>query len=340
MSMEETANCVDRLVTVGLGYGSKFKSLGVPLYEAACKKLGGGPLSLVAAQRMTEEIKAGDRVLLVSQFASTNMPFGETDGPLGVASLARAVSFGLGALPVIVTGPRDIEVARYTTKAAGLIVMEYSDAKKTAAAAAAEVVFPCVDKDESKKVAAAIIDEYAPKAVISVETVGPNKKGIKHSGVGAVNIEAQDRMPGLEYLFYEATARGIPTIGCIDRGNEVGSGTIEEDVRNITPYANICRCPCEAGTACAVKTDIVFPAAISNWGAYAITAMIAFLHKKSEILQDEDTERRMLEACIMAGAVDGALGRPVMSVDGVKVKGQQALITTLHSIIENALTGL
>ena len=200
MNIEETANCVDKLVTVGSGYGSKFKSLAVPLYEAACKKLGGGPLSLVAAQRMTEEIKAGDRVLLVSQFASTNMPFGETDGPLGVASLARAVSFGLGALPVIVTGPRDIEVARYTTKAAGLNVMEYSDAKKIPAATAAEVVFPCVDKDESKKVAAAIMDEYAPKAVITVETVGPNKKGIKHSGVGAINTEAHDRLPGLEYI--------------------------------------------------------------------------------------------------------------------------------------------
>ncbi|MDP6142461.1 MAG: DUF4392 domain-containing protein, partial [Dehalococcoidales bacterium] len=236
MNIEETANCVDRLVTVGLGYGDKFKSLAVPLYEAACKKLGGRPLSLVAAQRMTEELKAGDRVLLVNQFAYyPNMPFGETDGPLGVASLARAVSFGLGVLPVIVTGPRDIEVARYTTKAAGLNVMEYSDAKKIPAATAAEVVFPCVDKDESKKVAAAIMDEYAPKAVITVETVGPNKKGIKHSGVGAINTEAHDRLPGLEYLFYEANARGVLSIGCIDRGNELGSGTIEEDVRKITP---------------------------------------------------------------------------------------------------------
>jgi hypothetical protein len=86
-----------------------------------------------------------------------------------------------------------------------------------------------------------------------------------------------------------------------------------------------------------VKADIVFPASISNWGAYAITAMVAYLLQKPEILQDEDTERRMLEACIMAGAIDGPVGRPVMSVDGVNLKAQQGLINMLHAIIENAL---
>jgi hypothetical protein len=42
----------------------------------------------------------------------------------------------------------------------------------------------------------------------------------------------------------------------------------------------------------------------------------------------------------MAGAIDGVSGRPIMEVDGVKMKGEQALINMLHSIIENALTGL
>jgi len=240
---------------------------------------------------------------------------------------------------VLVTGPRDIEVARYTTQAAGLNVMEYSQAKEIATAAAAKVTFPVVDKEESKKMAANIMDEYAPKAVITVETVGPNKKGVKHSSTG-YDVEAKDKLPGLEYLFYEANARKVLSIGCIDRGNELGSGTIEEDVRRITPYADVCRCPCGAGGACAVKTDIVFPAFISNWAAYAITAMVAYLLRKPEILQDDDTERRMLEACIMAGAVDGIAGRPIMGVDGVNVKAQQGLINILHATVENALLGV
>ena len=61
--------------------------------------------------------------------------------------------------------------------------------------------------------------------------------------------------------------------------------------------------------------------------------------KKPEILQDEDTERRMLEACIMAGAVDGIAGQAIMGVDGVGLKGQQGMINLLHAIIENALRG-
>ena len=132
----------------------------------------------------------------------------------------------------------------------------------------------------------------------------------------------------------------IYTVGdIIDRGNEIGSGTIEEAVRKITPYANFCQCPCKAGTACTVKTDIVFPASVSNWGAYAISAMMGYLLNNPALLQDDDTERRMLEACIMAGAVDGITVQPIMGVDGVGLKGQQGIVNLLHAIVENALRG-
>jgi hypothetical protein len=338
--MEETAKNVDRLATIGARYsGRSDRWIIVPLYECASKKLGDRPISLVAAQRIIEVVKAGDRVLLVSDFASyPNMPFGETDGPLGVASLARAVRFGLGAMPVLVAGPRSIEALCHTTKAAGLTVLDYELAKTTTSAAAVVATFPVLDKEGSKKIATTIIDEYTPEAVISVETAGPNKKGIKHFGPGA-DMEATDRLPGLEYLFYESSRRGILTVSCIDQGNEIGSGTIEECVRRITPYGDVCRCLCKSGIACSVKTDIVFPAAISNWGAYAISAMLAFLRGKPEILQDSDTERRMLEACIMTGACDGPTGRPVMLVDAVSHQANEGMIDILHSIIENALVG-
>jgi hypothetical protein len=339
--MEETARNVDRLVTTSAVYGGRGDRWIVPaLYESASKRAGGKPISLVAAQNIVDKVKENDRVLLVDQFAyHPNMPYGETDGPLGAASLARAVQFGLGAFPVIVTGPKDIEVACSTVKAAGLNVLDdYSVAKEVTTAVAARVTFPCVDKDASRKKAADILDEYEPKTVISVETIGPNKKGIKHSGAG-YNAEDKDKLPGLEYLFYEANQRGILTIAAIDRGNELGGGAIEEEVRRVTPYMNECRCPCGAGGACAVEADIVFPASISNWAAYAISAMMGCLLKKPHILQDEDTEHRMLEACIMAGAIDGLAGGPIMSVDGVDVKAQQGIINILHVIIENALVG-
>ena len=336
--MEATANNMDRLLIIQMRWGGRSdRDIIAPLYESARKKLGGRSPSLVAAQRMIEEIKAGDNVFLTMGFASyPNMPCGETDGPLGVASLARAIRYGLGAVPVIVVEHREMETVCQTTRAAGLSMMDYSLAKETTSGAAAAITFPIVEKEESKKFAADIVGEYAPKAIIAVETIGPNRKGVKHFGAGA-DAEAKDKLPGLEYLFYEAEARGILTIGCIDQGNEIGSGTIEEDVRKITPYADVCRCPCGEGIACAIKTDIVFPAAISNWGAYGISAMLAYLLNKPEILQDADTEERMLEACIMTGACDGPMGKPIMSVDAVSAPSQRAVITLLHETIGNAL---
>ncbi|MFC2022427.1 glutamate cyclase domain-containing protein [Chloroflexota bacterium] len=340
--MEEIARNIDRLATVSLG--GRWVSVDkkgtlhvgwtiVPLYEAACKKLDGKPISLVAAQRLIEGVKPGDRVLLVASFYSPpSLPYGETDGPLGAASLARAVCFGLRGIPVLVAGPNELQVLRHSVKVAGMnIYPSISEIKETThGVGAVEVAFPIVDKEEGKKVAANILDEYAPKAVICVETAGPNRKGVKHSGLGA---ELKGRLPSLEHLFLEASARGILSIGIIDGGNEIGSGTIEEDVRRIVPDADVCKCPCGGGSACAVKTDIVFPASISNWGAYAITAMVAFLLRKPDILQDAETERRMLEACIESGATDDTTGRTVMGVDRVGHESHEALVTMLHSII-------
>ena len=42
----------------------------------------------------------------------------------------------------------------------------------------------------------------------------------------------------------------------------------------------------------------------------------------------------------MAGAVEGDTGSLIMSVDQVDHKAQEALITMMHTIIQNALVGL
>ena len=338
--LEATARNLDRLVTVASGWGGRTDRWIVPaLYEAASRAVDGRPVSLVAAQALMDVVKEGDRVVLVDHFAyRPTMPYGETDGPPGVASLARALRFGLGALPVLVTGPNDIEVARQTTKAAGVNVLPYARATQFRNAIAGEFTFAIADQRKSRDAAVSILDACAPKAILSVETMGPNGVGVRHSGAG-YDAEAEEKLPRLEELFLEASVRGILTIGMIDRGNEIGSGAIEADVRKITPNADVCRCPCGAGGACAVKTDIVFPASVSNWAAYAVSAMLGSLLRRTEVLQDDDTERRMLEACVMAGAIDGIHGKPIVSVDGIGLKGQQGIVNLLHSIVENSLRG-
>ncbi|MHB1004918.1 MAG: glutamate cyclase domain-containing protein [Chloroflexota bacterium] len=339
---EETARNIDRLVTVGASLGARADRWIVPaLYEAASAMLGGKPVSLVAAQALIEKVKPGDRVVLVDQFAyAPNMPYGETDGPPGVASLARALQFGLKAVPVIVTGPRDIGPAKAAVQAAGVnVVDDYDFALRFGSAVAAHFTFPVAGARESRDAAATLLARIRPAAIISVETIGPNRLGIRHSGAG-FDAEAGDRLARLEELFLEASERGILSIAMMDRGNEIGSGLIEDAVRRVTPWAEVCRCPCGAGNACAVATDILFPASISNWGAYAIAAMLGYMLRRPEVLQDAETEYRVIEAAVMAGAIDGILGRTVISADAVDVKAQQALVTLLHAIVENGLKGL
>jgi len=67
--------------------------------------------------------------------------------------------------------------------------------------------------------------------------------------------------------------------------------------------------------------------------------MVGYLLKKPEVLQDIETEKRMLEAVAMAGSADGCLGACVPSADGVYWETQQSLIRILHNIIESALSG-
>ena len=344
-NLEITGMMVDRLLTVGMRWGGRGDRDIIPrLYDCACEKLGGKPISLLAAQSLLDKVKPGDCVFLITGCATwPNLPKGEDDGPPGIASLARAVRLGLGAIPVIVTGPNDIDVVSKTVEAAEVMMVDYETAKVSSVMAGVSIVFPVFGKDkagkeESRAFAAKVLDEYAPKVAITVETIGPNKKGISHFGSG-YDMETRDKLPDLEYIFTEASAKGIFTIGVMDQGNELGSGTIEEDVRRITPWADVCRCPCEAGIACATKTDIVYPAAVSNWGAYGITAMVAYLLGKPEILQDTLTERRVLEACIRAGGIDGIYGRACMAVDSIDYLTGEALLTMLHGIIRSALIG-
>ena len=344
-NLEITSMMVDRLVTIGMRWGGRGDRDIIPkLYDCASQKLGGKPISLVAAQSLLDKVKKGDTVFLVTGCATwPYLPKGENDGPPGVASLARAIRIGLGAIPIIVTGTNDIDPVCKTVEAAEVMMGDYETAKASSVMAGASIVFPTYGKDEagkeeSRAFAAKILDEYAPKVAITVETVGPNKKGISHFGSG-FDLEAKDKLPDLEYIFTEASAKGIFTIGVMDQGNELGSGTIEEDVRRITPWADVCRCPCGAGIACNVKTDIVYPAAISNWGAYGISAMVAYLLGKTDILQDTLVERRLQEACIMAGGIDGVFGRACMSVDSVDYLTGEAMLTMLHTIIRIALIG-
>jgi D-glutamate cyclase len=346
---EATGWNMDRLVTTEIKTGGRpGRGIMLPLYEAAVKANGNKPISLTIAQKLLELFNNANppadgskltAFIMCGMGAMPFMPCGETDGPPGVASLARAISIGLKGLPVIVAPTRDYESTKAAVAAAGLAVLPEEEALITTARCAVVLKFTETG-DNALTVVRQWMDKYQPKAVMAVEMFGPNRKGVKHFGSGRP-VERLEKFPKTELFFEEALKRGVFSVGCVDVGNEMGCGNIEEAVRKHTPFADVCNveCKCQDGLAAHTKVSVCFPACVSNWAAYAITAMVGFLVQRPDVLQDDDTERQVLIATASKGSVDGCMGAPYASADGIPGHIHGCFVQILREIATQALSG-
>lgn len=329
---------VDRLVTVPMSNWTILK--GLPLtktYEAARSKAGGEPLTLKAARLLNERVKKGDTVLLLSGFVILNWNRPETDGPIGVAALARSLDLALGAVPVILTEDILVNNLAKTTEAAGMIVCNNEEDLHRGGRGRKALVmgFP-LNHEEAKKQAVEILDRLNPKAVIAVERPGWNEKHVHHSGMG-YNISSVTAK--LDYLYLEAQKRGILTIGVGDLGNEMGMGCVEEEVKAGIPNGATCLCGCGGGIACNVSADVGLICNISNWGAYGICACLAALAGEEEVLHDGKLEKRMIGACVDAGALDPVSGMLIPRVDGEPDRINAYIVEMLRGIVCHVTKG-
>lgn len=334
MSADTVWEGIDQVVTV------EFRSAALnpgtlPILYAAARERAGGPLAWAAARRLTEVLQPGAAVVLTTGAGGPPWLFhGETDGPLGLAGLARALALGFGIWPVVLTEPRSEGPVTATLVAAGLSVLPEAMARARPTTATL-LPFP-TDPAAAPEAARALLDRYKPVAVVAIEKTSPNRAGVIHSVTGKAWTPAVDFVR-VEFLIEEARRRGVPTIGTGDMGNEIGFGLIEETVRRTVPRAERCQCPCGQGMASAVATDILLPASVSNWGAYAIEAGMAVLAGRPDLMHDSGTERAMLGACVAAGAVDGVTSRQIRAVDGTSEEVQVAVITMLGALVSKAL---
>jgi D-glutamate cyclase len=323
---------VDRLVTVEMRSKGIVRGNIVELYAAARHQLG-EPLTMLAAKRLREAVKPGDAVIIATGAGSWPwMPHGETDGPPGAASLARAITLGLGGRPVIVSDDRKLPAIAASCRAVGLLVGD-ADMMRARTGVATMVPFT-TEEANARAEAEALLDEWQPRAVIAIENLGPNAKGEFHSLQG---INASAGTARVHHLFELAMARGMTTIGVGDGGNEIGCGLIYEDTRRIMPAGSHCQCPCGDGMATVVSTDVLVIGSSSNWAAYGISACLAFLLGDNSLLQDAATERRVVEQCALSGASDGMSALPVPWVDGTSLEVQEAVVTMLGMIVSNGL---
>jgi hypothetical protein len=323
----QIGDSVDRLVTLDvLCYGV----IG-PLYAAA-RSQRGMPLCLEAAMMLRGQVSQGDTVLITTGLILPGCyPYGETDGPLGAAVLARALALGLGARVIIESEPELQGLMAALLRTAGLhvIAIDALADERPGHRPAVSVVASSLNADIAAKNAAAWFDRFDVRAVIAIERPGANASGVYHM-VGGQDISA---MVGKSHvLFDQARQRGRLAIGIGDRGNELGLGPIAAATRALLPFGHDCGCPCHGGVADETFSDLAIPAVISNWGAYGVAACLAVLEENPDLMHTADIERALFETARREGGVDGMSGQAIMAADGIGAIENMAVVSLLREI--------
>jgi hypothetical protein len=323
------SDSVDRLVTVEMRNRAMPNGKIGPLYEAARSEAGGAPLSYLAAAGLKEKVKKGSTVLIVTGAGSGALiPKGENDGPVGAAVLARAVHWGLGGTPVFVSEEHHVDPIVASSEAAGIAVRPLDVLMRTHAGGA--TVTAPTTQGEIDGWAKDLLDRLEPAAIIAIERLGPNSKGIVH---GATGLSGWDPLVDLAPLFTQAAKRGVFSIGIGDAGNEIGFGRIVTDVKRIQPFGGACRCPCGAGMATVIPTDVLVVAAVSNWAAYAIEANIAMLLESNDFQQTPAEAEQIIRRCLEAGGLEAMFCTQRFFVDGIAGEVSVHLVEILREMV-------
>jgi hypothetical protein len=257
-----------------------------------------------------------DSVLIATGFVvAEGMP--ESDGPPGAAVLGRALR-RLGAR------------VRYTSDPAVLPTLE-------ATLRALDEPLEVFGYPEGPDAAEAVLERERPTHLVAIERPGRGRGG-DYLNARGVSVAAWNRP--LDEMFvlarrargrsHAAPGAGHPrsrprwrpplTIGVGDGGNEIGMGCVRARlVRKGELMARI---------ASVVAVDHLVVAGVSNWGAYGIVAQLARLTGRS-LLHTPAEERRLIDACVKAGAVDGLTRRAEPTVDALDAETHAAVVALL-----------
>jgi Domain of unknown function (DUF4392) len=261
-------------------------------------------------------------VLIVTGFiVAQGMP--ETDGPPGAAVLGRALR-RLGAR------------VRYTSDAAALPPLE-------AALRAIGEPTDVFGYPERADAAAEVLARERPTHLIAIERPGRSRGG-DYLNMRGISVAEWNRPLDEMFLLARRSratrarsgrqgppggnggARGHPgwraplTIGVGDGGNEIGMGSVRSLLARESRLV--------ARTASVVEVDHLVVAGVSNWGAYGIVAQLGRLTGQP-LLHTPAEERRMIDACVSAGAVDGITRRKEPTVDTLSADTHAALVALL-----------
>lgn len=250
-----------------------------------------------AAAAAARALRGARRVLIVTGFTvEPNMP--ETDGPPGAAVLGRALR-RLGAR------------VSYVTDAPNVPLLEA--VLKTLDEPADVMLYPAV-ADGARR----LLASEKPTHLVAIERPGRNRAGdylnMRGDSVAAWNL------PVDELFLVRGTQRPV-TVGIGDGGNEIGMGAARAKIARLDPL--------RSRIASLVRVDHLVVAGVSNWGAYGVVAALGHL-TGHDLLHTPEVERRLIAACVAAGACDGVTRRREPTVDSLGVDTHAGVVDLLR----------
>lgn len=262
---------------------------------AASGRVGRGPASLCRPDMWisaAEVILRSPKTAIVTGFFISSVSAPETDGPPGAAVLA-CVLRTLGREVSILTDGRCLGAVRAAAVASGL---------------PPEVVMPA---DGSSRV-------DTETTVIYIERPGRALDGRFY------NMHGDDISSVTEPLDEIARDSGAPSAAIGDGGNEAGMGPLRAPLAELLPDY--------APHLCCGNSDAAIPVDVSNWGGYALAAVLS--GGRHELYPVPGTVTRILRAMKLARAVDGVSREPSLTVDGLPDGTEEEVFDKIYQLLE------
>ena len=318
---------LDRLITLDMRGDGIARAL-----AAAAREQVGGPPALTAARRLRETLGDGGTALFLTGFLVPPWGVGETDGLIGTVVLGRALERAFGTTIVVVSEQEILPPLEAGFREAGLLVYRDLDAARDGHSVCL-LPFDARRADEEAK---RLADEIAPAACIAVERPGRNEVGEYHYALGT---NVTEWIAPLDSLYEALAARGVLTVAYGDFGNELGMGAIAAAVAAETPAGADCGCGCGGGIACPIPANVTVACSVSDWGAYATAAALAYLERDRSVFVDPADYRAVLRATVRGGCIDGASQYAIPAIDGIGEDTNAALIALMRDACDYPVAG-
>jgi hypothetical protein len=261
---------------------------------------------------------------------------GENDGPAGAAVLVRALAMSKRATGIILAEATLIPKISSILIAAGVTVLPFEQALSAnrGGTLLAATVLPFTTSDTTaRKDATALLNEYEPSLLISIERTGRNADGIYCSMRGVDYGFGRAR---IDHVFDIAGERGIVTVAIGDGGNEIGMGNVTRAVEEHIPFGDRAA-KGGAGIGAVTTVDALVTAACSNWGGYAVVAALAARLGDPRILHTASLERSLLARGVQIGLINAVIGIVDARVDNIAPSTHEAIVELLSAVVSSHL---